>query len=339
MLNKIIIIILISYSTACFSLQDDAQVPILLYHTQWAGKCDSSSNDVLALERDLKILHENGWTVLPVQWLVDWASGKRDGSTLPDKVVGITIDDGFDADWISNLIHDHECAPLKSAKKVVEAFVHEYKNSLPEHSPHISLFVIASKEARKIISPEYMNDNWWAEANAHNHFSIQSHGTDHDFFEIKKPIWDDSMQVILPTSSLDDGIYQGKMQPQRHISKASNTNYIAKASDFIEEKTGSRPTLLAYPMGRASDYTQHEYLPNYTSEHGIYAAFCTYNRKDPFLHKKTNLFCIPRLTYKHAYTTGEELLKFLQRAESDANQAQKPQNTEGSIEPKNLSTY
>lgn len=305
-------------ASAAHALSDDARVPILLYHTSWAKTCDAASNDVLALERDLELLHENGWSIVSVDRLHQWSAGLLDGKELPDRVVGITIDDGYDSDWLDNVEPEHPCAPLKSARSVVEAFVHKHSNQLAPGTPHITLFVIASPVARSIISPQTMRQSWWAEAAAHPNFSVQSHGTDHDFKRIEGPLWDEAMQLQLPTAATDDGIYVGKMRPDRHISKESNTNYIARASEYIQQVTGVRPTMLAYPVGRYSTYTLDTYLPRYKDEHGIEAAFCTTGKKELYLRRDTHPYCIPRFTYKYNFTSAEQLLELLATAEARA---------------------
>ncbi len=54
----------------------------------------------MALRQDLETLHQRGYVVVPVYWIAEWVAGLRDGSTLPNKVVGITFDDGANLDWI-----------------------------------------------------------------------------------------------------------------------------------------------------------------------------------------------------------------------------------------------
>ena len=90
-----------STSTPIDGLAPDARVPVLVYHA-WGidAPCDYRHHALRAFEADLETIHGRGFTVVPVEWLAEWALRARDGSTLPGRVVGITFDDGPDLDWI-----------------------------------------------------------------------------------------------------------------------------------------------------------------------------------------------------------------------------------------------
>ncbi len=91
--------------------------------------------------------------VVPLYWITEWALGLRDGSTLPDKVVGITTDDGNDLDWIDVYAPGYACGPTRTSfRSVIQSF-HAAHPSYPWYSPHVTTFVIASPVARSWLSP------------------------------------------------------------------------------------------------------------------------------------------------------------------------------------------
>lgn len=51
------------FASNCAALNDDAAVPVLLYHPQTIGpNCTADDTDVLALQRDLGLLRDMGFT-------------------------------------------------------------------------------------------------------------------------------------------------------------------------------------------------------------------------------------------------------------------------------------
>lgn len=305
------------------ALPNDARVPILLYHTRTISEpCEYGSDDLVALERDLETLHAEGFTVMPAYWLVQWALGWRDGSTLPDKVVGITIDDGYDADFIDRTPAPIDCPPRKSARSILEAFRKKYEDELPDLSPHASLFVIASREVRQLLDPEdlHFGDNWWAAAHSDPLMEVYSHGSDHDHTVITEKLWEPLMEVWLPAAGHSDGELLGRLRPDRIGNLESSRIHISAAAEYISDRIGTWPDLFAHPMGRVSDYTRRVYFPLYFHEHGTVAAFCTEiqargPRPENYLQRGQDRWCLPRLTHGYSWRTPEEFLAILRGAE------------------------
>lgn len=310
-----------SCTPATASLPPDAKVPILLYHSRHVEEpCTYGHNDLLAMEEDLETLHAEGFTVVPVYWLVEWAMGWRRGDTLPAKAVGLTLDDGYDSDFLERTPNDHPCAPLKSAYTILQEFQERYADELPDHSPHLSTFVIASKEVRKLLEEDHFQSNWWAAAHHSPLMEVYSHGSDHDHPVIEEKLWDEGLQAWLPASGHADGDWSGKLRPNRNSNLESNRIHIADAAQYIAEKIGAWPDLLAYPMGKVSNYTKNEYLPNYFHEHGTVAAFCTeIAGRGPsprnYMSRSSDRWCLPRLTHGYSWRTPEEFLTILRGAE------------------------
>lgn len=304
------------------ALSDNSRVPILLYHSRTINApCDYGNNDVLSLEQDLEVLHQNGFTVVPVYWLVQWMLGWRDGSTLPDKVVGITVDDGYDADFIDRTPVPADCPPQKSVNTVLKEFYERYKDELPEQSPHASLFVIASREVRNLLDPEnqHFGDNWWAAAHHSQFLEVYNHSSDHDHTVIEDKIYDHLLGAWLPASAHWDGEWKGKLRPDRTNNLESTRIHITDAAAYISKRIGVWPDLFAHPMGRYSFYAYNNYFPLYKFEHGTVAAFCTdvYGRgpwPDNYMTKKSDRWCIPRLTHGYSWRTPEEFLDILKGA-------------------------
>lgn len=310
-------LLVMAVSFPAFSLSDDARVPILLYHSRHVEEpCTYEHNNTLAMAEDLEVLHAEGFTVVPAYWLVEWALGWRSGATLPDKPVGITLDDGFDLDFIDRAPNDHPCAPLKSAYTVLREFQDRYADELPDLSPHASLFVIASREVRTLLEDSHFNDNWWAAAHHSDLLEVYNHGADHDHTVLEEQIWEPLLEAHLPAAGHADGDWSGKLRPDRISTLKANSVHIAYAAEYIASRIGVWPDLFAHPMGRVSEYTRRVYLPRFFIEHGTTAAFCTEvagrgAHPRNYLQRGQDRWCLPRLTYGYSWRTPDEFLNIL----------------------------
>lgn len=306
------------------AIQPDAKVPILLYHTRHVEEpCGYGHNDLYALEQDLETLHAEGFTVVPVYWLVEWQLGLRRGDTLPDKPVGITLDDGWDGDFLDRTSNAPECGPHKSAYTILEEFKEKYSDELPELSPHISTFVIASREVRRLLEDGHFGDNWWAMAHHSPLMEVYNHGSDHDHTVIQEPLWEPLFEEWLPASGHGTGgEFVGKLDPRRVDNLASSRIHISYAAEYIASKIGVWPDLFAHPMGLVSNYTKNVYFPGYFNEHGTVAAFCTElagrgARAENYMQRGQNRWCLPRITHNYSWRTPEEFLLILDGAGYD----------------------
>ncbi|HSX21059.1 MAG TPA: polysaccharide deacetylase family protein [Gammaproteobacteria bacterium] len=72
----------------------NVKVPILCYHNFHPSTPGSMTVSTKKFEQQLQWLQDNGFTVIPLQELVEYLQGKK--SSIPDKAVVITADDGRD---------------------------------------------------------------------------------------------------------------------------------------------------------------------------------------------------------------------------------------------------
>ena len=278
------------------------RVPILLYHPQFVGNME-------ALERDLETLHSNGFTVVPVYWLVEWALGRRSNVSLPAKPVGITFDDGDDGNWLkwtapaSEASNTRSSAPTSDLHKSGASVLREFKKNhpeLPAYSPHVAIFIIASPKARETISTR-MSDNWWADAQNSGFAEIYNHGMDHDHTTIREQVWDEEVGAYIPVSGYSDGNWTGTLAPRRITSYQSCKHHVESSAEYIMRKIGVWPDLFAHPMGQMSAELRN-YFQTFPAEHRTVAAFCIETIgpgaiASNYLTRQSDRWCLPRMSY------------------------------------------
>lgn len=108
------------------------RLPVIMYHSV----CDKPPSEYVVtpkqLEDDLRYLHDNGYTAVSAQQLVDYTRGRGE---LPEKSVMITLDDGF----YNNL---SEVLPLleKYDMRAVVSVVGSYTDKDAPLDPHIPVY-------------------------------------------------------------------------------------------------------------------------------------------------------------------------------------------------------
>ncbi|MCR4298501.1 MAG: hypothetical protein NUV75_07090 [Gallionella sp.] len=284
------------------ALSNSAQVPVLLYHSgEVRNPCDYGSYASVALAADLENFHQRGITVVPLYWITEWALGLRDGSTLPDKVVGITTDDGNELDWNDLYLPQYDCGPWrKSFKTVIQEF-HAAHPEYPWYSPHVSTFVIASPVARSLMTPgpQYWTDGWWAAAQASGMMEVYNHGTDHDILEILSKQLDSALGIYVPVGGNADGDWKGHGDFARINDYLTSKFEVTKAATFIAGKTGAWPDLFAYPFGNATPGLQ-SYFATFGAEHQTLAAFTTSGQ---YVSRNSNRWTLGRYVWGRDWTT------------------------------------
>ncbi|MFP2905827.1 polysaccharide deacetylase family protein [Pyxidicoccus sp. 3LFB2] len=280
------------------AVSNTAQVPVLYYHSHQAGgagaPCTYANTAAIALEQDLRTIHAAGFTVVPLYWIAEWARGLRDGSTLPNKVVAISFDDGADYDWV-DWAHPY-CGPLKSFKRILQ----EFKAStpgLPWYSPHAASFVIASPVARRVMSYRTglpLSDGWWAEAQNSGLIEIYNHSADHDNSHITGSYWDYDLNTLIPVMGAPgmDNFYRMTTDAQAHTE-------VVSAAAYIRGRTGAWPDLFAYPNGRGAPGSYiHTWMLGNFSRHQTLAAFCG---DDAYVSRNSPQYCMPRFGHPSAW--------------------------------------
>jgi hypothetical protein len=298
------------------AIDNAARVPILLYHSWAITGCTESTNESKALEADLEVIHQNGYTVVPVYWIAQWAIGDRDGSEFPDdnKIVGLTFDDGYRQDW-------YDTNPNGCFTKSFYRILQEFKNShpeLPANSPHASSFVIASPVARNIIGGSNLSDEWWYAAHHSGLMEIYNHSLDHDHTTIQGPILDSEPHFVANppfTQGVNisaGGYYNGIWAGQGNFQSIMNFNAayaeVILAGEYIEDKIGVHPDLFAYPYGGYTAYLANTFFPTFPALHTTYAAFGT----DPvYVTRTSNRYTLGRFVRGRDWNNAAELEQIL----------------------------
>lgn len=298
------------------ALDVSSKVPVLTYHS-WDNRYDEASQtcdvESEALARDLKVIYDEGYTVIPAYWLAEWVRGWRSGATLPEKSVVITLDDGYDGDYLDNAEPHHPCAPIRSVRAVLEeAALWDWGAPDDMPVPHATTFVIASPAARALINKEgHMQENWWPAAANHPLMEVQNHGLDHDHETIPEGTYDEKIDVFLPA-----GGGKPQMTSMRIDTLQEASDYIGLAGQYISDKIGVGADLVAYPFGPASDYMINDYMPSQYSSHGAIAAFCAGGE---YVTRDSNPYCLGRFIHRSSPAYGgwrnaEELRAILRRS-------------------------
>ena len=256
-------------------------VPVLVYHPRIDAGTSYSSNELVAFEEDLRLINELGYIVIPASWLVEWYLGGRD---IPEKSLVITFDDGMDA--------------TLAFLEAMEIFSREIGDDQPYL--HATTFVIASPTARGDIvergdigGDNDLDESWWRTAEASPLISIENHS------------WDHNHPAVVAKCDAD-GADEHNF---RDIDSFSESNCeISMATLYIQSLTGRKPTLLAYPYGQSSDYLREVYLPNFEAQHGMLAAFGTYEGRVSLSSPRWNL---PRYVHRWHWKTPDQLRRLL----------------------------
>lgn len=119
----LIILALCPYSTFA---NNTLNIPILCYHNLNPTVPGSMNMTPQKFEAQLKLLKENGFTVIPLKEAVEYLQGSR--ASLPDKSVVITADDG----WQS--VYTYMLPLVKKYNIPVTLFIYPQTISLGKHA-------------------------------------------------------------------------------------------------------------------------------------------------------------------------------------------------------------
>lgn len=168
------------------------------------------------LESDLKYLSENGYTSLLPREVLEYA---KNNTSLPDKTVVITFDDGYETglDYVLPLLKKYN---MKAVINIVGEYTDEY-TELAENEKNLSFSYLTWKEAKQL------SDSGYVEIGNHTYYM---HGNDY---------------LRHGCGKNDD-----ETDSEYHAVLYSDANLLQQT---VEEKIGVRPVTFAYPYGIISD--------------------------------------------------------------------------------------
>lgn len=263
-------------------------VPILTYHSQNIRGSSHAENDHVALQQDIRALHGAGFRVVPLDWLADWLDGERDPSDL-ERAVVLTFDDGCDFD-VQDLDY-----PGHGLQRSFEGIFRDFSDGSGSAPPclHATAFVIASREARRLIDAGslfgrgWISDDWWRVTDKSGLIAIENHGWDHNHPDLA-----------------------GEQRGAFHTIDTHEPclQQVVQAAGAIEHITGRLPRYFAYPFGESSAYIREQFFPQFPEVHGCRAALGT----DPAaVSLSSNRWNLPRFVCGRDWKSTEELLDLI----------------------------
>lgn len=153
------------FAVLCFALAMCTQavaaisVPVLCYHRFGPTVADSMTVTTAVFESHLQYLHDNGYTVIPLQTLVDYELGKA--PPPPPKSIVITMDDGHRS------VYEEALPLIKQYHVPVTLFI--YPSAISNsHAP----YAMSWEQLHALVDTGF--------------FTIQSHTYWHPNFKIEK---------------------------------------------------------------------------------------------------------------------------------------------------------
>lgn len=86
---------------------------------------------------------------------------------------------------------------------------------------------------------------------------------------------------------------------------------VTRASDYIESRSGARPSLFAYPWGQCSSYMRDVYFPRFPERHRCRAAFTAHGG---FVTRDACVWALPRLVFRANWSSAAEFHALLDSA-------------------------
>ncbi len=86
---------------------------------------------------------------------------------------------------------------------------------------------------------------------------------------------------------------------------------VTRAADYIESRSGVRPSVFAYPWGQFSSYMRDVYFPRISERHRCRAAFAAHGG---FVTRDSCIWALPRLVFRANWSTSAELRALLEAA-------------------------
>ena len=272
------------------------KIPVLAYHSHRIAGTTYVTNDHISLAHDLRTIHEHGYRIIPLRWVAAWAVGQRQRD-IPVKAVGISFDDGADADYYDCVHPDY--GPQRSFYNMLRDFQAEIRERLQPFM-YATRFVIASPLVRRELDARClariglrgMTDGWWKVALESGLAGIENHSWDHNHREVSWVCEDSQRKGSF--ASID--------------TYAESRSKIQQAATFIHARVQPDwPQLFAYPWGQSSSYLREHCLPQYQSEHRTQAAFGSTGGYVTQASSRWNLAPFVSGSQQYGWTTSAEL--------------------------------
>ncbi|GMU43943.1 MAG: hypothetical protein DYH17_06300 [Xanthomonadales bacterium PRO6] len=275
--------------------QVTTSVPILTYHALHAPGWDYHSNDHVALECDLQAIRGQGFRVAALSTIAQAVIDGTLATLARERVVGISLDDGTDHDFIDFSHPDY--GHLRSMARVMRE--HGAGLGFPDGQASATSFVIVSPEAREqldrtcIAGRGQWRDDWWLEAACEGVLAIANHSWDH-----LHPTLDSVVATQAERGRFDTvGTWE---DAEREI---------AQAQRYLEERTQGRSArLFAYPYGHSNEFLVQAYLPRQQAVSAAFVGGGDYVRAD------SNRWAIPRFICQEHWQSPEQLERILASA-------------------------
>lgn len=269
-------------------------IPVLCYHAHIIGSNDYAGNAHIALAEDLQLIQASGRRIVPLRWIVDWLQGRREDADMIN-AVGISFDDGTLLDF--QPVEHPQYGTLPGLLPILQRFARQHQYEQP--SVHASCFVIASPLARMqadqhlLYGRNWLASDWWPDATASGLMSIENHS------------WDHNMAVATEACATPRNSFRGVDD------LAAARRQIEPASELIEELSGRRPELFAYPYGDVNDYLADCYLPEHGATAGLRAAFTTAGKH---IDAHSDRWQLPRYVHGLHWRQAQQLQNILRQS-------------------------
>ena len=263
---------------------------VLAYHSHHVVGPDYGANDHVAFERDLDLLTDAGWRIVPLAVLV-----RAHRERASERLVALTFDDGPVYD-VEDVVHP-AYGGQRSFANAMRAFAARRPGAQP--SLHATSFVIASPEARLAmeshadprytwLAPGSMGEAWWSDAIDSGLVAIANHSWDH-------------LHPALPAVR-HSGDARGDFSRVSTVADADAQ--IRDAAAYLARATGGRAApYFAYPYGHHNAFLARDYLPSLGD--AICAAAFTCEPR--LVAPDDSRFLLPRLVCGADWRSPEEL--------------------------------
>jgi peptidoglycan/xylan/chitin deacetylase (PgdA/CDA1 family) len=267
---------------------------VLTYHSHHVVGPGYDANDHVALARDLDVLTDAGWRIVPLDEIVRL---QRHGT--PAHLVALTFDDGPSYD-VDDVVHPDYGLQVGFAN-AMRSFAARRPHAQP--GLHATSFVIASPEARRAmelsadprytwLAPGSLGEAWWSPAIDGGLIAIANHSWDH---------LHPALASVAHSRDARGDFTKVLTVPDADAQIRDAAAYLAAATD------GRASPYFAYPFGHHNVFLARDYLPS-VGPAVCAAAFTTEPRlctidDSPYL--------LPRFVCGADWRTPDELIDLL----------------------------